>query len=52
MPVADEAESFVMIVVVAPNDIATDHAGLFAVAGVVGPVECEVTRVGWASMRL
>jgi hypothetical protein len=31
-------------VVVAPDDVAADHAGLFFVAGVVGAVEGEVSQ--------
>jgi hypothetical protein len=30
--------------VVAPDDVPADHAGLFLVAGVVGAVECEVPQ--------
>ena len=33
-------------VVVAPDDVPADHAGLLLVAGVVGPVECEVPQRG------
>ena len=36
--VDDAAESFVVGVVVAPDDVPADHAGLFFVAGVVGVV--------------
>jgi hypothetical protein len=38
-PVDDAAESFVVCVVVAPDDVAADHTGLLSVSGVVGPVE-------------
>jgi hypothetical protein len=31
-------------VVVAPDDVPADHAGLFLVAGVVGAVEREVAQ--------
>jgi hypothetical protein len=43
-PVDDAAESLVVGVVVAPDDVPADHAGLFLVAGVVGAVECEVPQ--------
>jgi hypothetical protein len=33
-------------VVVAPDDVAADHAGLLLVAGVVGAVEREVAQRG------
>jgi hypothetical protein len=33
-------------VVVAPDDVPADHAGLFVVAGVVGAVEREVPQGG------
>jgi hypothetical protein len=33
-------------VVVAPDDVAADHAALFPVAGVVGAVGCEVAQGG------
>jgi len=42
--VDDAAESFVVGVVVAPDDVPADHAGLFLVAGMVGPVEREVPQ--------
>jgi hypothetical protein len=45
-PVDDPAESFVVGVVVAPDDVAADHAALFFVAGVVGAVEREVPQGG------
>src|SRR6266487_271785 len=45
-PVDDAAESFVVGVVVAPDDVAADHAGLLLVAGVVGAVEREVPQRG------
>ncbi len=32
--------------VVAPDDVPADHAGLFFVAGVVGALECEVPQRG------
>ena len=41
-PVDDAAESFVAGVVVAPDDVPADHAGLFFMAGMVGAVQCEV----------
>jgi hypothetical protein len=43
-PVDDAAESFVVGVVVPPDDVPADHAGLFLVAGVVGAVEREVPQ--------
>ena len=43
-PVDDLAEPFVVGVVVAPDDVPADHAGLFFVAGVVGAVEREVPQ--------
>ena len=45
-PVDDAAESVVVGVVVAPDDVPSDHAGLFLVAGVVGTVEREVPQRG------
>jgi hypothetical protein len=33
-------------VVVPPDDVAADHAGLFGVAGVIGTVEREVPQRG------
>jgi hypothetical protein len=42
----DAAELFVVGVVVAPDDVPADHAGLFLVAGMVGPVEREVAQRG------
>jgi hypothetical protein len=45
-PVDDAAESFVVGVVVAPDDIPADHAGLFLVAGMVGSIEREVAQGG------
>ena len=44
--VDDAAESFVVGVVVAPDDVPADHAGLFLVTGVVGSVEREVPQRG------
>jgi hypothetical protein len=41
-PVDDAAESFVVGVVVAPDDVPADHAGPLLVTGVVGAVEREV----------
>jgi hypothetical protein len=38
-------------VVVAPDDVAADHAGLLAVAGVVGAVEGGATRPSLAVVR-
>ena len=43
-PVDDAAESFVVGVVVAPDDVPADHAGLFLVAGVIGAVKREVAQ--------
>ncbi len=43
-PVDDAAESFVVGVVVAPDDVPADHAGLLLVAGMVGAVEREVAQ--------
>jgi hypothetical protein len=40
----DAAESFVVGVVVAPDDVPADHAGLLVVAGVVGAVQGEVAQ--------
>ena len=45
-PVDDAAEAFVEGVVVAPDDVPADHAGLFLVAGVVGAVEREIAQRG------
>jgi hypothetical protein len=42
----DAAESCVVGVVVAPDDVAADHAGLFFVAEVVGVAEGEVRQGG------
>ncbi len=42
--VDDAAEPFVVGVVVAPDDVPADHAGLFFVAGVVGAVQREVPQ--------
>jgi hypothetical protein len=39
-------ESFVVGVVVTPDDVAADHAGLLFVGGVVGPIEREVPQRG------
>ncbi len=41
-PVDDAAEPFIVGVVVAPDNIPADHAGLLLVADVVGAVEREV----------
>ncbi len=43
-PVDDAAESLVVGMVIAPDDVPADHAGLLAVAGVVGTVEGEVPQ--------
>jgi hypothetical protein len=43
-PVDDAAESFIVGVVVAPDDVPADHAGLLPVTGVVGAVEREVAQ--------
>src|SRR5215469_9037446 len=45
-PVDDAAESFVVGVVVAPDDVAADHAGLLLVGCMVGAVEREVAQRG------
>jgi hypothetical protein len=45
-PVEDAAEPFVVGVVVAPDDVPADHAGLLGVGGVVGAVEREVPQRG------
>jgi hypothetical protein len=42
--VDDAAESFVVGVVVAPDDVPPDRAGLLLVAGVVGAVQREVPQ--------
>jgi hypothetical protein len=44
--VDDAAEPFVVGVVVAPDDVPADHAGLLFVAGVVGAVQREVPQRG------
>ena len=43
-PVDDAAESLVVGVVVAPDDVPADHAGLLVVAGMIGPVKREVPQ--------
>jgi len=43
-PVDDSAESFVVGVVVSPDDVPADHAGLLGMTGVVGAVQGEVER--------
>src|SRR5580704_3994291 len=43
-PVDDAAEPLVVGVVVPPDDVPTDHAGLLLVGGVVGAVEREVPQ--------
>jgi hypothetical protein len=45
-PVDDAVESFVVGVVVAPDDVPADHAGLLFMAGLVGAVEREVPQGG------
>ena len=45
-PVDDAAESFVVGVVVAPDDVPPDCAGLLQVTGVVGAVERDVAQRG------
>ena len=45
-PVDDAAESLVVGVVVAPDDVPADHAALLLMGGVVGPVEREVAQGG------
>jgi hypothetical protein len=44
--VDDAAESFVVGMVVTPDDVPADHAGLLFVAGVVGAVQREVAQRG------
>jgi hypothetical protein len=44
LTVNDAAESFVVGVVLTPDDVPTDDDGLLAVAGMVGAVECEVPQ--------
>ena len=41
-PVDDATQAFVISVVVAPDDVPADHAGLFLVAGVVGAVHLVI----------
>ena len=43
-PVYDAAESFVVGVVVAPDDVPADHAGLLLVGDMVSAVEREVPQ--------
>jgi len=43
-PVDDPTEPFAVGVVVAPDDVPADHAGLLLVAGVIGAVEREVPQ--------
>jgi hypothetical protein len=45
-PVDDAAQSFVVGVVVAPDDVPADNAALLLVVGVVGAVEGEVPQRG------
>jgi hypothetical protein len=45
-PLDDSAEPFVVDVVVAPDDVPADHAGLLFMGGVVGAVEREVPQRG------
>jgi hypothetical protein len=45
-PGDDLAEPFVVGVIVTPDDVPADHAGLLAVAGVAGAVEREVPQRG------
>jgi hypothetical protein len=45
-PLDDVAESFVVGVVVAPDDVPADHAGLLLVAGMVGAVQRGVPQGG------
>jgi hypothetical protein len=45
-PVDDAPQAFVVGVVVAPDDVAADHAGLLLVGGVIGAVEREVAQRG------
>ena len=45
-PLDNAAEPFVVGVVVAPDDVPADHAGLFLVTGVVAAVEDEVAQSG------
>ena len=44
--VYDAVELFVAGVIVAPDDVPADHAGLFFMGGVVGAVEREVAQRG------
>jgi hypothetical protein len=44
-PVDDAAEPFVVGVVVAPDDVPANHAGLFFVAGMVGAVQREIPQL-------
>jgi hypothetical protein len=43
-PVDDAAESFVVGVGVAPDDVPADHAGLLLVAGMISAVQREVPQ--------
>ena len=45
-PGDDLTEPFVVGVVVAPDDVAADHAALFLVGGVVGSIQREVPQRG------
>jgi hypothetical protein len=44
LPVDDAPEPFVVGVVVAPDDVAADHAGLLFMVCVVGTVQREVAQ--------
>ena len=43
-PVNDAAPALVVGVVVAPDDVPADHAGLLGMAGVIGAVQREVPQ--------
>jgi hypothetical protein len=51
-PVDDAAEAFIVGMVVAPDDVPADHAGLLLVARVVGAVEREVPQRGELRLRM
>jgi hypothetical protein len=40
----DAAQAFVVGVVVTPDDVPADHAGLLLVAGVIGAIEREIPQ--------
>jgi hypothetical protein len=43
-PVDDAAQAFVVGVVVTPDDVPADHAGLLLVAGVIRAIEREIPQ--------